>query len=201
MKTARQTPQPRTKPADIRMEELMDSAQALFLDKGIVGTIIDEIVSKAGVSKGTFYHYFSSKSDVVAALRERFSRRFREQTQAAIDSVADDDWAGKIEAWTTTAVANYIAEYKLHDIIFHEQADHGRGNPGLVANLELIERLVASGCRAKAWDVSDPRLAAVVIFHSMHGAVDDAIANGKPNRKKVARDLVETFNRVLAARS
>ncbi len=49
--------QPRTKPAEVRLEELMAAAQQLFLDKGVDATTISDIVAAAGVAKGTFYHY------------------------------------------------------------------------------------------------------------------------------------------------
>lgn len=179
----------------------MDAALALFLEKGIAGTIIDEIVSKAGASKGTFYHYFSSKNDIVAALRERFSRTFREGTQAAVDSVPDNDWSGKLKAWTITAVTNYLEQHEVHDVVYHEQGDHNRANVELAAMLAQIESLVSGGCRAKAWNINNTKLASVVIFSSMHGAVDDAINKKNVDRNALIGDLLEIFRRVLGGKS
>ncbi|MGV8604920.1 helix-turn-helix domain-containing protein, partial [Pseudomonas aeruginosa] len=59
--------QPRTKPAEVRLEELMAAAQQLFLDKGGDATTISDIVAAAGVAKGTVYHYFQAKTDTLLA--------------------------------------------------------------------------------------------------------------------------------------
>ncbi|WP_372242088.1 TetR/AcrR family transcriptional regulator [Pseudomonas sp. Fl4BN1] len=45
-------PRPRSKPAEVRLEELMAAAQSLFLSQGVEATTISEIVSRAEVAKG-----------------------------------------------------------------------------------------------------------------------------------------------------
>ncbi|MEY2344126.1 TetR/AcrR family transcriptional regulator [Proteus mirabilis] len=52
---------PRTKPAEVRLEELMNAAETLFLEKGFDATTVSDIVKQAGVAKGTYYHYFTAK--------------------------------------------------------------------------------------------------------------------------------------------
>ena len=47
---------------------LLDSAYELFSTKGIAKTTIREIADNAGVAKGTFYLYYTDKSDILDAL-------------------------------------------------------------------------------------------------------------------------------------
>lgn len=47
-----------------KKDALFNTAFELFMTKGINKTTISDIVSKAGVAKGTFYLYFSDKYDV-----------------------------------------------------------------------------------------------------------------------------------------
>src|SRR5919106_5745331 len=61
------------KKADIRRNELIDSAQALFFSKGYEATTVADIMERAGVSKGGFYHHFSAKEDLLEALAERMA--------------------------------------------------------------------------------------------------------------------------------
>ena len=75
-------------PAEVRVDDLMSAAAGLFIDKGIEATTVNDIVEKAGVGKGTFYHYFAAKEDVILALRERFSRDF---TNAVADAITVED--------------------------------------------------------------------------------------------------------------
>src|ERR1700687_1144963 len=61
-----------TKDAAVRREELLDIALDLFLETGFEGTSIELITKTASVAKGTFYHYFESKDDLLAQLVARF---------------------------------------------------------------------------------------------------------------------------------
>ena len=57
-------------------DTLIDTATELFLARsfGAVGTT--ELCSTAGVNKGTLYHHFPSKSDLLVAAIERYSMTF-----------------------------------------------------------------------------------------------------------------------------
>lgn len=48
----------------------MNAAERLFLEKGVDSTTINEIVEAAQVAKGTFYHYFSSKNEILRRLAD-----------------------------------------------------------------------------------------------------------------------------------
>lgn len=53
-------------------EKLLDAAQQLMLAKGFVATTVDEICEEAGLTKGSFFHYFESKEDLGKAALNRF---------------------------------------------------------------------------------------------------------------------------------
>jgi AcrR family transcriptional regulator len=167
---------PRTKPAGIRREELMDAAQALFLERGFADTSVDGIVRAADVAKGTFYVYFKTKEDVLGALRTRFVEGFCERLEGAVERCAPDDWAGRIDAWLEAAVTGYLDAFQLHDLVFHEFRPSNRqarqDNPVITRLTALID----AGARAGAWPVRAPRLTAAMLFSAFHGAVDEAIA-------------------------
>ncbi|MEJ2216816.1 MAG: TetR/AcrR family transcriptional regulator [Gemmatimonadota bacterium] len=56
-------------------ERIIDAATSLMLDRGYAATTVDEIVAKAGVAKGSVYHFFDSKEAVgIAALETYFQR-------------------------------------------------------------------------------------------------------------------------------
>lgn len=56
-------------------DKLVETALQLMLDKGYAGTAVDEICEKAGVSKGSFYHYFNTKEEIGLAALEAFIQR------------------------------------------------------------------------------------------------------------------------------
>lgn len=54
-----------------RKKSIVKHALALFLEKGIQKTSIQDIIERAGISKGTFYNYFASKNECVGAILEQ----------------------------------------------------------------------------------------------------------------------------------
>ncbi|WP_026571590.1 TetR/AcrR family transcriptional regulator [Sediminibacillus terrae] len=54
-----------------RKKQVIDSALQLFIEKGIEQTSLQDIITRAGISKGTFYNYFASKNECVLVILER----------------------------------------------------------------------------------------------------------------------------------
>lgn len=54
-------------------ERLIETATELFLGKGYGSVGTSQICASAGVNKGTFYHFFPSKSDLVIVAMEKYS--------------------------------------------------------------------------------------------------------------------------------
>ncbi len=70
---------------------LVDEAARLFGTRGYAGTSLDEIVSRAAVTKGALYHHFSGKQDIFRAV---FVRTEEEAMASIRDQVAaeSDAW-------------------------------------------------------------------------------------------------------------
>lgn len=63
---------------DATREALLAAARELFAERGYAATAIDEIVARAGVTKGAFYHHFAGKQvlflSVFEAVKKELSR-------------------------------------------------------------------------------------------------------------------------------
>jgi len=53
--------------------KLVDAALALVRAKGYAATSVDELCTRAGVTKGAFFHHFASKSDLAVAAARHWS--------------------------------------------------------------------------------------------------------------------------------
>jgi len=53
-------------------ERLIQSAVALFWEKGYANTSMSDLLSHAGVNSGSFYHFFNSKEDLLVAMLDRY---------------------------------------------------------------------------------------------------------------------------------
>lgn len=56
-------------------EKILQSAVQLFLEEGFEATSVNDICKHAGVSKGSFYHYFETKQVLFLTLMENWSSR------------------------------------------------------------------------------------------------------------------------------
>jgi AcrR family transcriptional regulator len=57
--------------AEARPDEVLDAALALFVEKGFAATRVEDIATRAGLSKGAVYLYFSSKEAILEGLVQR----------------------------------------------------------------------------------------------------------------------------------
>jgi AcrR family transcriptional regulator len=181
---------------DLRLSSLLDSAAALFVEKGMAATSIEDIAERAGVAKGTFYHYFQDRAAMLEALRRRYSQRFADLADGAMDACAPGDLDGRLAAWTHATVSEYLATYALHDAIFHDPDVCQRcviSEEGFVVSLAA---LLHEGTASGEWFVEDQLTTAAFMFHGMHGLLDEAIATGAETAS-IAGRVTALFGRMV----
>lgn len=191
---------PRTKPPEIRREELMDAAQRLFLEKGFAATSVAEIVDAADVAKGTFYLYFQTKDDVLAALRVRFIERFCKKIDAANAAASSRPWTQRLDIWMQSCVEGYLDYIPLHDLVFYQFQPAKRGMKRANPVVSRLSSFLEQGRAAGAFSFDDARLAAVMLCNAMHGAVDDCLADGSPvDRQKLVGAVTAFCRRAVSS--
>ncbi|MFC0212072.1 FAD-dependent oxidoreductase [Paenibacillus chartarius] len=61
-----------------KRETVMETALLLFVEHGFEHVSVDDIIARANISKGTFYHYFRSKEDILDEISGRQIRLIEE---------------------------------------------------------------------------------------------------------------------------
>ncbi|KRE81569.1 TetR/AcrR family transcriptional regulator [Arthrobacter sp. Soil763] len=89
-------------------QKLFDASMELIGERGAAGVTVDEIAAAAGVSKGTVYYNFGSKSDLIAQLLRHgvdilMTRLLSVQDEAADPLDAMDEMIGQ--------AMDFMAEY------------------------------------------------------------------------------------------
>ncbi len=69
-----------------RKQHVLLAARRLFLEKGFAHTSIQNILDEAGISKGTFYNYFTSKNECLMAIIQQSW----EESAVLRDEIASD---------------------------------------------------------------------------------------------------------------
>jgi TetR/AcrR family transcriptional repressor of nem operon len=70
--------------------KLLDAAQELMLSKGYTATSVDDVCSAAGLTKGSFFHYFEGKEDLARVVAQRFYDAMRASVRVAPFLQLDD---------------------------------------------------------------------------------------------------------------
>lgn len=132
-----------------RREEIICTAERLFLAQGYEETSISDIVKDINVSQGAFYYYFESKEDVlVAVMMKQIAQMKSDFIQ--IECRADLDEAAKVNAMANRVLCLSDSGKKIHGYI------HQSKNAALRMKLmrakpfseiaPVMARVIADGC-------------------------------------------------------
>ena len=91
-------------------QRLFDASMELIGERGAAGVTVDEIAAAAGVSKGTVYYNFGSKSDLIAQLLRHGVDILKARLLAAPDGGMGQDPLLAMEAMIGQAM-DFMAEY------------------------------------------------------------------------------------------
>lgn len=153
-----------------RWNEILDCAQHFFFNQGYEGTSIQMIIDEVGIAKGTFYHYFRSKEDLLDALTERMLN----QTLEVLTPKIEDDQLSSLEKFHF--FMSYLNNWKLENISFfkelmkvyyREENALFREKMKLASirfTVPLLSRIIHQGNEEGSFDSDDPELAAEIII-------------------------------------
>lgn len=68
---------------------LIESAMLVFARRGAEGSVIDEVISVAEVSRGTFYHYFRTNEELLAAVAAEVGNQLLQIVDPVIRELPD----------------------------------------------------------------------------------------------------------------
>jgi Transcriptional regulator len=73
------------KAAEERREEIVETADLLFRQHGYANCSVEMIIREIGIAKGTYYHYFKSRQDILEAIVERTLAQIVEMAKGVAD--------------------------------------------------------------------------------------------------------------------
>jgi TetR/AcrR family transcriptional regulator, fatty acid metabolism regulator protein len=109
--TTGKKPTSRQLQADRTRTLLYSIAISLMEKQGFANTTIGEIAERAGVSIGTFYHYFSSKEEIFYDIFKKADEYFESTVEPALESA---NAAGASVREQVVAYFRYYAHYNLN---------------------------------------------------------------------------------------
>jgi AcrR family transcriptional regulator len=192
-----------TKVPEERKQELIDTAERLFLETGYEQTTVADIVREIEVAQGTFYYYFSSKEKILEAIIEKDITALEEDVRQ-IMSREDSNAAIKLNAVVNSIIGISTSRREIMDYL-HEESNavmHEKMERHTIERLvPLMTRVVAEGTHAGIFDVQYPTesveflLASLVYFFHHPEVFADPM-----RREKMQSSLETILGRTLAVK-
>lgn len=98
---------------------LLEAALDLFAERGFQGASMKDVADRAGVTKGAFYHHFSTKEDILFLIHDEFiDRALAAQEEALARYNTPTEQLASMAFATTMVCIDYQRQVK---IFFREQ--------------------------------------------------------------------------------
>lgn len=137
------------KKGERRKQELLQIAYRMFLQKGYEETSVDEIISQAGIAKGTYYYYFETKEQM---LEEVIGMMIGQEIQAAEQILQTDLPVPQKIVGIITSLRPATAESPIEEALMKPEniIMHGKIQKKLIESVtpllsEVVEEGIAEG--------------------------------------------------------
>lgn len=156
-------------------ERLLVAAEAVIAEKGLNGGSIEEFARAAGVSRGTFYNYFPTTTDLISALNRRVARHMGRLLADIARRPADP--ATRLAAGLHTMLAAYRID-PIRGWVALQLASSTA--PRQRAYEDAFVALFAEGVRRRQFHDVDRIAAMTLCFGTLRMVQRDVVAGDRP---------------------
>lgn len=111
-----------------RRDEIVESAFLLFLDKGIEEVSLNDIIKKANISNGGFYHHFKSKEALIIEVIDTYVYFYSKTSFEEIENT-DKPTKDKIKLYLSKSIGYDIDKKTFTNVTFsREKIDYKKLN-------------------------------------------------------------------------
>lgn len=176
--------------------QLCDVAEVMFAERGAEQVSMRQIAAALGVSPMTPYRYFTSRDDILAAVRIRGFERFADQLEAAY-AATPGDAAAKAAAAGRAYLEFALSNANTYRLMFeqHQQEDGSDSALGrTVARARATLSVYGDGLIGSGMAEAEARALELLIWSTLHGAVTLELAGTTPPGS--ARQTLELLGRL-----
>ncbi len=190
-----------------RRNQILDAAQRLVYSKGFERMTIQDVLNELGISKGAFFHYFTSKNDLLEALIERMV----EQILTSLEQVVFDPSLSatqKLESYFSSALKwktarkdfllRILQAWYLDENAVVRQKTLNRSIERITPYLaQILEQGNKEGC----WQIAHPKEMVKMMMYVLQGLSDalsmQLLAAHPPLDRKGLAELVRTYTQAV----
>jgi AcrR family transcriptional regulator len=187
----------RTRKYQFVRDAIFDSAIELFDAKGFDETTVEEIAQAAGVSRASFFRYFSSKDDLLA----RNVIKYGDALTAAIKASPPSSTPLDIMRKTVLAVAKETANYPRTRQVIDISLRSAAARQAHMSRMVEVESKVATAFAERVGSLSkdeiEPRLLAIMTLSAMNVAVMSWHRGDSPELSAAVEEVFSSLTRIV----
>jgi AcrR family transcriptional regulator len=151
--------------AEVTRQAILDSAELVFISKGVARASLEEIARTAQVTRGAVYWHFQNKPDVFNAMLERVRLPMAEMTEnAANDQTGDLRTPRNLCIYALQKLVEDKRHFRVYKILFH----HTESELGLRLQDEMAQEAIDTLTRFFSNHPPHPSLTARQAARSLH---------------------------------
>ena len=189
------------KSAEERKNEILDVAEQLFAEKGFDNASTNDIINKIGIARGTLYHHFGSKEEILDAMVERMTRQSISRA-AAIVADSSIPLLERLSAAVISLDLNTGAGLEVFEQIHRPQNAllHQKMQERLLSGVvPLIAKLIEEGNADGTFDSNYPEEAAEMIMTYANIAFDALADMTSEQMERKSLAFIYHTERILGA--
>lgn len=189
------------KPAEERKNEILDVAEQLFATKGFDNTSTNDIINAIGIARGTLYHHFKSKEEILDAVINRITEALMRQAEA----IAADKSIPLLERLTKTVMSLNVESQIGDEVKFqvHKPQNallHQKMHQQLISGVvPIVAGLIEEGCREGIFNTSYPTEAVEMVMIYSNTAFDELAELSPGERAQRIQAFIYHTERIMGA--
>lgn len=178
-----------------RRRDLLNAARNVFAERGYHDAKVDDIVTEASVSKGTFYLYFPDKRSIFEALADDLAQQL-EQSILRVD--LEGDVAEQVRQNIRSVLEAFLADPALTRIFFSYAAGLDPEFVQKVRAVEeslllILEQALRDGQALGIVGQGDPKILAIFTLGGLKSLLLEACQKAPINPQERERIVEEIF--------
>ncbi len=185
---------------DERKNEILNTAERLFRTKGYEKSTVNDILKEVDIAKGTFYHYFKSKEEVMDAIVLRYKDSIVSRAEKTLirDDISPEEklmhtfMAMRINDEVDGEMLNEL--HKAENALLHQKTL----NQIVTAIAPILVKVIEEGTQKKAWRCKYPLQYMQIFLSASLTLTDEGIfALDADSQMKVIAALISVLEKML----
>ena len=189
------------KSAEERKNEILDVAEQLFAVRGFDNTSTNDIINEIGIARGTLYHHFKSKEEILDAVIDRITGTLMREAEA----IAANQQIPLLDRLTGSIMALNVDSRIGEEVMLqvHKPQNallHQKMQKQLIGGIvPILTRLIEEGCQEGLFHTPYPAEAAEMVMIYSNAAFDELAEQSAEERLRKIQAFIFHTERIMGA--